>query len=142
MARQALVLDASVGVKWLSAKGESHLAKALAIRDGHVTGDIKVIVPDLFFYEVANALAHKKHIPVGAAGAALANLFALKLETVTVNAELMEHSVKLARRFAITVYDACYPAVAHKYRCPLVTANPRHQAQVLNCEVIPLENWR
>lgn len=63
MARQSLVLDASVGVKWFSARGESALAKALDIRDAHIDGHAVIMVPDLFFYEVANAIVHKKAIP-------------------------------------------------------------------------------
>lgn len=63
MARQPLVLDASVGVKWFSARDEASLAQALDIRDAHIDGNALIVVPDLFFYEVANAIAQKKSTP-------------------------------------------------------------------------------
>jgi len=142
MARQTLVLDASVGVKWFSAKDEPSLSQALAIRDRHVSGQMRVAVPDLFYYEVANALVHKRSIPAEETERAVGSLFALGLETVATSAELMAVSIKLARRLNITIYDACYAALAQQQGCSLVTANPRHQSGALGCEVIPLDKWR
>ena len=142
MARQTLVLDASVGVKWFSAKGEAALQHALAIRDAHIARQTLIMVPDLFYYEVANAIVHKKFIPTEAVQSAVANLFALGLSAVSVDSELLAASVKLSRQSDITVYDACYAALAQKYDCPLVTANPRHQGQDLGCQVIPIEEWQ
>ncbi len=141
MARQTLVVDASVGVKWFSDKGEASLASALAIRDGHVAGITQIVVPDLFHYEVANALVHKRHIPTEEVQRAIQNLFGLGLEVFTIDAELMVEAVKRAREFKITIYDASYIAVAEKCNCPLVTANPRHQGLAVGCQVIPLEQW-
>ena len=37
-----------------------HLIKALAIRDAHISQNTLIIVPDLFYYEVTNAVVHKK----------------------------------------------------------------------------------
>ncbi len=62
MARQTLVLDASVGVKWFSARGEAALDRALAIRDSHIAGHLLILVPDPFYYDVANAIIHKHFI--------------------------------------------------------------------------------
>jgi predicted nucleic acid-binding protein len=142
MARYALVLDASVGVKWFSAKGEALLRQALAIRDAHITQQLLIVVPDLFYYEVINAIVHKKFIPTDAVQLAISNIFALELSTVSIDTDLMAVSVKLSRQFNITVYDACYAALAQRYNCPLVTANPRHQGQTLGCQVIPIEEWK
>ncbi len=142
MARQPLVLDASVGVKWFSARDEASLAQALAIRDAHIEGLALVVVPDLFFYEVANAIAQKKFIPPEAVQSAIANMFALEITTISIDCELLDISVTLSRQLNITVYDSSYIAVALKHDCPLVTANPRHQRRGLSCKVIPVENWR
>ena len=142
MARQSLVLDASVGVKWFSARDEASLAQALAIRDAHIDGHALIVVPDLFFYEVANAIAQKKSIPPEAVQSAVANMFALGVTAVSINTELLDASVTLSRQLNITVYDSIYIAVALKHDCPLVTANPRHQKQETGCKVIPVEKWR
>jgi len=129
-------------VKWFSAKDEASLAQALAIRDAHIDGDALIVVPDLFFYEVANAIAQKKSIPSEAVQAAVANMFALGLTTVSVDSELLDASVTLSRQLNITVYDSIYIAAAVKHDYPLVTANPRHQKEGLGCKVIPVEEWR
>ncbi len=142
MARQALVLDASVGVKWFSARGEVSIAQALAIRDSHVAGNISIIVPDLFYYEVANAIIHKQFIPLEAVQSAVASIFDLGMNAIPVDSHLLGNSVTLSRKLGITVYDACYIALAQKAGCPLVTANPRHQKQGLDCEIIPVEKWQ
>ena len=141
MAQQSLVLDASVGVKWFSARGESSLAQALDIRDAHIDGHAVIVVPDLFFYEVANAIVHKKSIPPEAVQSAVASLFALGITAVSIDCELLDASVTLSRQLNITVYDSIYIAVAAKHDYPLVTANPRHHKQGLGCEVIPVEKW-
>jgi len=142
MARPSLVLDASVGVKWFSARDEASLAQALAIRDAHIDGQALIVVPDLFFYEVANAITQKKSIPPEAVQSAVANMFVLGVTAISIDRELLDAAVMLSRRLDITVYDSIYIAVALKRHCPLVTANPRHQRQGLDCEVIPVEKWR
>ncbi len=63
MPRTSLILDASVALKWFSATDESDLEQSLAIRNGHLNRDLQILVPDLFYYEVSNALAQKKEIP-------------------------------------------------------------------------------
>ena len=141
MARPTLVLDASVGVKWFSPRDEQALKQALAIRDAHVSEHILVIVPDLFYYEVTNALVQKKFFSTGAVRSAGSSLFNLGLSTVNLNNTLLDNAIRISRQSAITVYDAIYAAVAIERDAPLVTANPRHQHPELGCRVIPVEEW-
>ena len=142
MARIALVLDASVGVKWFSPKDELALDKALAIRDAHISQNTLIIVPDLFYYEVINAVVHKKFFSLDKVQAVASALFSLNLQTISVNTGLLGNALTISRESNITIYDSCYIAVARDYRCPLVTANPHHQKQQLGCEVIPIAEWR
>lgn len=142
MARQTLVLDASVGVKWFSPGDETALIQALAIRDAHVSRQTLIIVPDLFYYEVTNAIIHKKFFSADTVHSVVSALFALGLRTAPVDAELLVNAVNVSRQFNITIYDSCYVATARSCNCPLVTANPRHQGQDLGCQVIPIEEWR
>ena len=142
MAREALVLDASVGVKWFSRQDESDLERALDIRSAHLSGRTSVLVPDLFYHEVTNAIAHKHFFSVQALQRAVSSLFRLSLQTVPVQASLLASAVEISRRHNITIYDAAYVAVATQEGCPLVTANPRHQGRALGCEVIPISEWK
>jgi predicted nucleic acid-binding protein len=142
MARSALVLDASVAVKWYSGKGELALQQALSIRNSHLAEITLIIVPDLFYYEVANAVSQKKHIPTAVVQSVVAAMFSLCLQTMPLDAELLTDSIDIARQFNITIYDACYTAIAKNRNCPLVTANPRHHKPGMGCRVIPIEDWQ
>lgn len=144
MAPVTLIIDASVGVKWFSSTDEDNLTHALAIRDQHVQSNITILIPDLFYYEVANALIYKQSIPFKEIQIALNDLFDLGLQIINVEPELIFDTAKMAREFNISVYDAIYAVAALKYACPLVTANPRHQGKgrQLGCQVISLKDWK
>jgi predicted nucleic acid-binding protein len=142
MARFSLVLDASVAVKWFSEIGENGVSQALEILESILKDAIEVRIPDLLFYEVANALSHKKHLSEEEVQTATSNLFMLHLSVIPVDLLLLKKSIAIARQSNITVYDACYIAVAAHYNCPLVTANPRHQRQEIGCRVIPIDQWK
>ena len=103
MARQALVVDASVAVKWFSDKDEVFLPQALSIRDKHLAGQLMIIVPDLFYYEVTNAIVNKKHIPFDTVQDASEALFNLGFLDVAIDTGLLRNSIKLARQLNIAV---------------------------------------
>jgi predicted nucleic acid-binding protein len=142
MARFSLVIDASVAVKWFSTLGEAGVPQAVSILENIGLNDINVLVPDLLFYELANAFLHKKALSQEEVQTALSNMFTLSLKIIPVGFKLLSTSTRLARQSGITVYDACYAAIAVDSGCPLVTANPRHQNKELGCQVIPIEEWK
>jgi predicted nucleic acid-binding protein len=141
MARQTLVLDASVGVKWFSDIGEAHVPQARALLTAHASGAISLMVPELFFHEISNALVYKSTISTDVIEEAIATLFDLRLTIFPVSKEHFITAVRLARKVGITEYDACYAIAAIETCCPLVTANPRHHRQALGCQIIPIEEW-
>ncbi|MBI2849405.1 MAG: type II toxin-antitoxin system VapC family toxin [Chloroflexi bacterium] len=141
MARRPLVLDASALVKWYSAVGEGGVVEAVGLMERHGYGELLVTVPELAYYEVANSLVHKTRLSLETVQTAVGDMFRLGLQAVAMDDELMAESVRLARDLHVTVYDAAYIAVARKYACPLVTANPRHQGRDVGCRVIPIEEW-
>ncbi|MDO8691748.1 MAG: type II toxin-antitoxin system VapC family toxin [Dehalococcoidia bacterium] len=142
MARHALVVDASVGVKWFSAVGEPNVPEARAILMGCVSGRLDLVVPELFFHEIGNALVHKASISDEQLEEALAELCDLDLGLFSTNGDRLVAAVQLARRAGISEYDAYYIVAASENGCPLVTANPRHQKPGLGCRVIPIEQWQ
>jgi predicted nucleic acid-binding protein len=142
MARLALTLDASVGVKWFSPRAEAALSQALAIRDYHTSKQILVLVPDLFYFEVTNAIVHKPFFSSDMVQSAVSALFSLDLCTISINAEILADAAAISQQFNITIYDSCYLAIARSHNCPLVTANPQHQREGLGCRVIPIEQWK
>ncbi len=142
MAKPALVLDASVGVKWFSAVGEPNVPEARAILADFVSGRLELVVPELFFHEIGNALVHKANISDEHLAEALAKLCDLDLDLFSTNGERLMAAAQLARRAGISEYDAYYIVAASENGCPLVTANPHHQGPGLGCRVIPIEEWQ
>lgn len=142
MARQTLVVDASVGVKWFSAVGEAHVPQARAILLDCASGGINVMVPEIFFHEIANALVHKAVISDGQLAEAVTTLCSLDLVLFVTNGERLRTATQLARNARITEYDACYVVAAIENGCTLVTANPRHQRADMGCRVVPIEEWQ
>lgn len=142
MARQTLVVDASVGVKWFSAVGEDNVPNARAILLDSAAGRLHLLVPDLFFHEVGNALVHKPAISDDQLAEAMATLWGLDLALFPTDGERLRAATQLARKARITEYDAYYAVVAIENDCPLVTANPRHQRPDMGCRVVPIEEWQ
>jgi len=53
-----IVFDSSVALKWVF-NNEEGVSQALALRNAHISGETELVVPTLFFYEIANVLATK-----------------------------------------------------------------------------------
>ena len=122
------VLDASVAAKWfLSAKDERLTEEALALLRKFVQGDVRFIIPDLFWAELASAFW--KAIRLGrfdksSAQEALSYLGSCDLpaySTVT----LLDRAFHIATAFDRSVYDSLYVALAVQSHAPLITADER-----------------
>ncbi len=122
------VLDASVAAKWfLPATGEPLAQEALQLLGRYARGEMRFLVPDLFWPEFANILwkaARQGRCSEKTALAALASLKTLELPTVAARS-LAEDALRMAVTFDRTVYDCVYVALAVKSNAPLVTADER-----------------
>ncbi|MDR3517148.1 MAG: type II toxin-antitoxin system VapC family toxin [Azospirillaceae bacterium] len=116
-----LVVDASVGVKWVVNEPDSDDAVAL------IAGR-RLIVPGLFWVETANVLAMKAkrgELTRAAVTDAWRDLTDAPLEMVGLTADSVSSALMLAQDLAHTVYDCAYLAVALAAGCPVVTADRR-----------------
>jgi predicted nucleic acid-binding protein len=106
-----LVPDASVIVKWtLRGGAEPAAERALGVRAEWQAGEVDLVAPSLWRYEVANVLARRA--PRNAADL-LEGLLALDLPTVDLDINLLGEALGIAIRFAgASVYDAAYHALA------------------------------
>jgi predicted nucleic acid-binding protein len=113
------VVDASVAVKWFLP--EPYEAPALRLlSDGH-----DLLVPDLLFVEVGNALwqrVRRAETTLTEATRTLEALGALALQ-VHPSQPLVALALELASRFQRSLYDSVYLAVAVLRHCPVVTAD-------------------
>jgi predicted nucleic acid-binding protein len=117
------VLDTSVVFKWFSESDETDLNNAYRLRRGILEGAYSVTVPDLFFYELANALRYNPGLSSEEVIAAVDAIFNLEFDVRSITTELAAIAVKLAYSWNVTVYDACFLALAQKEKKTLITAD-------------------
>lgn len=118
---RTLVVDASVGVKWVVDEPGSEEAVAL------IAGR-RLVVPSLFWVETANALAMKvkrRELTRAAAADAWRDLVDAPLDVVSISADTISPALTLALDLQHTVYDCAYLAIALEVGCPVVTVDRR-----------------
>ena len=122
------VIDASVAAKWiLPASGETLTREALDLLKHYASGELRFVVPDLFWAELANivwkAVRHGRLRAVSAESALLA-MRDRNFPTVSSHTLLVE-AFAIATAFDRVVYDALYVALAATTKSQLVTADER-----------------
>jgi len=125
---RTLVIDASVAAKWvLPEAGETFVPKALELLQGYADGELRFLVPDLFWAEFANTLwkaVRQGRIRVASAEMALHAMHERNFSTVSSRTLLVE-AFAIATAFDRAVYDALYVALAVTSKSQLVTADER-----------------
>jgi predicted nucleic acid-binding protein len=119
------VLDTSVIVKWFSSADEADLESALRLRDGIITGSIAITVPDLLYYELANALRYNQNFTCDDVKEAVAAVNDMGFSVRAADPDLLARAVEIAYEFAVTVYDSCFPSLAEAEGLIFVTADYR-----------------
>ena len=114
------VVDASVVLKWLL---QELTPKPMTVLQKHLSGEDRLVAPELINYEVGNVLVTK----TGLRSRDIAEIFGhfsdLEIQTYTLGAEEYRTSLDLAQRYKLTVYDASYLALAAALNIKLVTAD-------------------
>jgi predicted nucleic acid-binding protein len=123
-----LVLDASVAAKWaLPAADEPFRSEAFALLERYADGEVHLIVPDIFWSECGNILwkaVRQKRLPYAGAELALKAMVLRDFSTVP-SREVLSEAFVIALRYAQTVYDCLYVAVAIQSKAQVITANER-----------------
>ncbi len=136
-----VVVDSSVIIKWLNTKDEENIAEAEKVLKKAQAGKIRLFAPEIFRYEIGNALLSKK-LEQAEAFDTLETAYDLPVTAVGEVKELAFESYKLAQTYGITYYDASFVSLAKQINAVLVTANPKHQAKVKDIKVIALKDYK
>jgi predicted nucleic acid-binding protein len=142
----ALVVDASVGLKWVLQEPDSHLAEAL------VRIEPDLLVPDFWLHEATNVLwlqVRRKLFTPDEAREALALLRAQIEPTPTAQMRLHEVALDIGIAIDHSTYDTLYLAFAIAMGAnavvvadgPFVQAIRRHPDPTLSAMVLSLEAW-
>lgn len=124
-----VIVDTSVAYKWTD-KNEELRGKALEILNDHIEKKNQIIVPDLIFYEIANAWATKAKLSFSVIRNNLKDLEDSNLTVELVSFDLTRKAIKFSRKYKVSVYDAVYAVLAQDKGCDLVTADTKFVDQV------------
>ena len=122
------VLDASVAVKWfLPTHDEPFAAQARQLLQEWADEIVTLLVPDLFFAEVANVLwkaVRARRCSLQEAEFSLARLEAAAIPSLS-SLKLLEQAFAIAARHGRSLYDSLYVAMAAKSNAQLITADEK-----------------
>ncbi|RLI92025.1 MAG: hypothetical protein DRO89_02890 [Candidatus Altiarchaeales archaeon] len=139
MEKKTLVLDASVIVKWFC--DEEYTDIALRIRDKFFEGDLNVVVPELMFYEVLNAVRYNEVFSKKDKRDIIDDLFSVDFDVVIPDREILSEAMKLALKTDTPVYDNVYLAVSRSAKCSFITADERYVDKIKANDVVFLGDW-
>ena len=135
-----VVPDASVILKWvLPTEEEPFAEEAHRMLEEFVAGDLMLLVPSLWYFEVANTVGRR--FPVEAAEI-LRELRGLALPEVPARRDWEDVALRLVFKHDVTFYDAAYHAIALTSGATLVTADHRYVARVVEVGgAVTLSDW-
>ncbi|HSY92636.1 MAG TPA: type II toxin-antitoxin system VapC family toxin [Candidatus Binatus sp.] len=123
-----VVVDASVAVKWcLPSPREELVVEAEELLASSRRDEVRFLVPDLFWVELANALwkaVRRGEMSSGNAAAAMSFLRDLDIATFP-SIDIVPQALDLAISQGRTVYDSLYVALALHSKSELITADER-----------------
>lgn len=124
-AATVVVLDSSVGVKWI--RDEPGTLEAESLLLAHMRGETRIAVPVHFLHEVMAVSVRDG----GADHAATvwASLENARLSVITLDSTLSLAAIEQCRGLDCTYYDALAPALAMLLEAPLYSADARAHAR-------------
>ena len=120
-----IVLDASIAVKWFSAKSENNVGIALEIQRRKMLDELEVIVPDLFFLEIINIFLTGSKFSIADIFAIEESLHKMNLKVIYPDHSILNSVIKIANICDLTIYDSFYIAVAKSCVVPLFTEDKK-----------------
>lgn len=117
--KDEFVIDSSVVAKWFVNEHDSD--QAIRIRDEFATGKVRLAAPTLLFYEVMNALRFTGAFKEDELVLASKSLSKYQFEVWRPRGKLLELSTQISVKGDLTVYDACYVALAQRIGSRLIT---------------------
>jgi predicted nucleic acid-binding protein len=132
-----VVLDSSVVIKWFSKEAKS--VEATKFMDSYAQGSVELVVSEIVFCEVGNALRYKPDFDVWKLKSALSQLFNLRMKVVHLTENLMLRAGEIAYDGGVTIYDALPVAIAEHRKTVCITADEETQYKKLRAKGYSVE---
>jgi predicted nucleic acid-binding protein len=127
-----VVLDSSVGVKWI--KPEQGRDAALSLLRQHRDGTLRLVVAAHFLHEVVAVAVRRGGPSLGRE--TWASLAAAELTTIGLDTRLAEAAFEQCELLGCTFYDALGPALAEQLGATLYSADARAHAGFAGVQLI------
>ena len=124
-----LVLDASIALKWFFIE-EKGADRAWKILERTKRGELKIVVPQIFFFEIANVVKTKARSTSGDVREVIKAIFSLEITSPKTDANLLLKANFYAQKYNLTIYDASYLALAKILGIDLITADEKLRKKV------------
>ncbi len=121
---EKFVLDASIALKWFFPQ-EKNSDIARRILSETKRGKIRVIVPQIFFFEIVNVIKTKSKSTPNDVLEVIDKIFSLQLESEEADLHLLSKANFYAQKFGLSIYDASYVATAKINEAILITADEK-----------------
>ncbi len=120
-----VVVDSSIVLAWVTkeSKVDGMMGKLSAL----VTSGTLLVVPSIFWYEIANVLKTGKKQTAQEIKHTLKILAKLHIETVELSERLTDLSISYMFTDSLSFYDAVYAGLAWQLRVPLFTLDKQLQ---------------
>lgn len=117
-----IIIDVSVAAKWFFKEEDWEKA------DKYLTfieqGQVEVVVPDLFFYEIGNVFLIK-NMSLDKVKPLAARLKDLNFEMISLGHEFFAQIYQNAKKFSLTFYDCAYITLMQQFQYQFVTADKK-----------------
>ncbi len=130
------VLDTSVVIKWFSEYDEDDLDNALNLRNEIKEGRCAIVVPDLLYYEIANALRYNSNFSNSDVKDAVKTVVEMGFQVKGIVIDIMNLAIDLAFKNDCTFYDTYFLALSQTENIPLVTADYKFVKRIKDIENI------
>ena len=118
-----IIVDANVVVKWFI--DEIETIKAKILRDKFIEGEIELLVPSLFYFEVLNALKYSKLFTQDELSDAGESLDNYGFIAVPIKKDIRKQMIKVAVEYEISIFNASYLGITIVKEGILCTADEK-----------------
>lgn len=136
-----IVVDASVILKWVF-REERGSAEALRLREHHLAGRQRIAVPDLLYYEAANAFVCSGRLDIEQSRIAWCTLLDMDLKVCRPRNEQVQRAIELGFVAGISAYDGAYVALAEAVGTVMMTADHKLARKLekvqIGCRILTL----
>lgn len=118
-----VIVDTSVVYKWYSLEENSDQARVLL--KNHLHGQEVICAPELILYELTNAWVTKTVLNLNQIKRNFKNFQKDNITLEYLSYEMINKALALAKKYNITIYDACYVILAKQKKCLFITADQK-----------------